>query len=42
MPEEASEVRWIGADELASELADKPELFSAWAPMVFSLVLKSL
>lgn len=41
-PEEASEVRWIGADELASELADKPEIFSAWAPMVFSLVLKSL
>ena len=38
-PDEASEVRWIGFDALAAELASEPEKFAAWAPMVFSLTM---
>ena len=38
-PAEASEVRWIGFEVLASELVETPEVFAAWAPMVFSLVM---
>ena len=40
-PAEASEVRWIGFDALAAELAATPELFAAWAPMVFSLTMSA-
>ncbi|MBQ9041380.1 MAG: isopentenyl-diphosphate Delta-isomerase [Eggerthellaceae bacterium] len=38
-PAEASEVRWVGFDELAAELAERPEAFAAWAPMVLTLVM---
>jgi len=40
-PEEASEARWVSFDELAVELAEKPRQFAAWAPMVFTLVMRS-
>ena len=40
-PEEASEVRWIGAGELSAEMAAAPETFAAWAPAVFEMVLNS-
>ena len=39
-PDEVCEVRWVDADDLARELAQAPELFSAWAPMVLSLALQ--
>lgn len=39
--EEVAALRWVGADELARELADAPEHFAAWAPMVLSLALKA-
>lgn len=38
-PQEASEVRWIGFDELAAELVAEPKKFAVWAPIVFSLVM---
>mgnify|MGYP002509971035 CR=1 FL=1 len=38
-PSEVSEVRWIGFDELAAELAREPRAFAAWAPMVLSLAM---
>lgn len=41
-PAEASEVRWVGFDELAAELATEPRKFAAWAPMVFSMVMADL
>ena len=28
-------------DELASELAERPEAFAAWAPMVLTLAMSS-
>ena len=41
-PSEVSEVRWIGFDDLAKELAEEPEKFTAWAPMVLTQVMKEL
>ena len=38
-PYEVSEVRWVTPDEVARELAEHPDRFSAWAPMVLSLAL---
>ena len=38
-PQEASEVRWVGFDDLAAELANEPKKFAAWAPIVFTLVM---
>ena len=41
-PAEASEVRWVGFGELATELAERPEAFAAWAPMVLSMAMVPL
>ena len=41
-PAEASEVRWIGFDALAAELANEPTKFAAWAPIVFTLTMTEL
>lgn len=38
-PEEASETRWVGIEELAAELAAKPEHFAAWVPIVLTLAM---
>ena len=39
-PEEASEAKWIGIDELSADLLARPEAYSSWfrtaAPMFFS------
>ena len=40
-PAEVGEVRWVSAAALAAELAEKPDRFAAWAPMVLSMALKS-
>jgi len=40
-PTEVGAIRWITPDALAVELAERPECFSAWAPMVLSLVLRA-
>ena len=39
-PAEVSDVRWVGFQDLARELADQPEVFSAWAPMVLSIAMR--
>jgi len=39
---EVAEVRWVGADALAYELANEPEKFAAWAPIVLTLVMRDL
>lgn len=41
-PAEASEVRWVGFDDLAAELAGEPEKFAAWAPIVFTLTMADI
>ena len=41
-PAEASEVRWVGFDALAAELAEIPREFAAWAPIVFSMTMADL
>lgn len=41
-PTEASEVRWVGLGELASELAERPVAFAAWAPMVLTMTMAEL
>ena len=41
-PAETSEVRWIGIEALAAELADAPTTFAAWAPIVFTLAMHAL
>ncbi len=41
-PSEVDEVRWTGIDELAAELANSPDHFAAWAPMVLSMALAHL
>ncbi len=41
-PLEVCDVRWVGVDELAAELAAEPKSFCAWAPMVLSIVLQAL
>ena len=40
--QEVGDVRWVGIDELALELAEKPEVFCAWAPMVLSIAMAYL
>ena len=39
-PAEVSDVRWVGFQDLARELAEQPEVFSAWAPMVLSIAMR--
>jgi len=41
-PTEVSEVRWVPVDAVATELAERPEAFSAWAPMVLSLAMAEI
>ena len=41
-PAEIGEVRWVGVDELAAKLAERPKAFAAWAPMVLSVTMASL
>ena len=41
-PAEAGEVRWVGFDELAAELAKSPGAFAAWAPMVLTMAMAEL
>ncbi len=41
-PAEASEVSWVGFDELAAALAERPETFAAWAPMVLTMAMASI
>lgn len=38
-PSEVDEVRWVGTDELAAALAERPGAFAAWAPMVLTLAM---
>ncbi|MGI6220819.1 MAG: isopentenyl-diphosphate Delta-isomerase [Coriobacteriales bacterium] len=38
-PEEIAEVRWLSAEELSSELSERPDRFAAWAPRVFGYIL---
>ena len=40
--DEVMAVRWVGVDDLARELAEHPEHFAAWAPMVLSLALPEI
>ena len=40
-PAEVGEVRWVGFEELAAELAERPETFAAWAPIVLSMTMQS-
>ena len=39
-PTEVSDVRWVSFTDLARELAEEPEVFSAWAPMVLSIAMR--
>ena len=41
-PGEVGAVRWVGVEELADELAGRPEQFCAWAPMVLSMALRAV
>ena len=41
-PAEASEVRWIGFDALAAELANQPRAWAAWVPIVLTMVMGEL
>ena len=41
-PSEVAEVRWVGVDALADELAACSEKFAAWAPTVLSLVMRHI
>ena len=41
-PSEVSELRWVGLEELAQELAEMPAEFTAWAPMVLSYCMQYL
>lgn len=41
-PDEVAAVRWVGLDDLATELAKYPTHFCAWAPMVLSIALADL
>ncbi len=38
-PAEVGEVRWVGLGELAAALAERPEAFAAWAPMVLTMAM---
>ena len=41
-PTEADATRWVGFDELATELAERPQRFAAWAFMVLSMTMDAL
>ena len=41
-PAEASEVRWVEPGELACAVAERPEAFAAWAPMVLTMTMAEL
>lgn len=41
-PSEVSATRWVGIDDLATQLAQSPQDFCAWAPMVLSMTLAHL
>ena len=41
-PEEVSETRWVTPDALSNMIAEEPQHFSAWAPMVLSIALEKL
>lgn len=41
-PAEVAATRWVGAEELACELAEHPERFAAWAFTVLSLALQQV
>ena len=41
-PAEASDVCWMGLDELSADLVKRPERYAAWAPMVFTMALAEL
>lgn len=41
-PSEVDDVRWVGLDDLATELAQHPETFAAWAPMVLTMAMAEL
>ena len=41
-PDEISEARWTTFDALATELAEKPHAFAAWAPMALTLAMAEL
>ena len=41
-PAEASDVRWIDFDTLASELMSEPTKFAVWAPIVFTMTMAAV
>ena len=41
-PAEVGDVRWIGFDELATELADNPRAFAPWAYTVLTIAMAEL
>lgn len=41
-PNEVSTTRWVGLDELARELAERPKQFAAWAFTVLSMAMRHL
>jgi len=41
-PAEASDTRWMTCDEIARELAEQPQKFAAWAPMVLTMTMDEL
>ena len=41
-PAEASEVRWVGIEALADELANEPSKFAVWAPIALTLAMANL
>ncbi len=41
-PSEVGELRWVGLEQLAQDLARHPERFAAWAPMVLTTACAEL
>ena len=41
-PTEASEVKWVGFDDLARDLTENPRTFAVWVHMVLSLTMKHM
>ena len=41
-PSEVEDIRWVGFDELASELADNPRSFAPWAYTVLTIAMTML
>ena len=39
-PHEVGEIRWSNVDELARELAERPEAFTVWSPNALSYAMK--